>query len=106
MTDVVERVELPRANRTRTRARRRKKNGVAETTTPQVQQQQAADATPESFDRQRNADYWRARAQEVRRIAAAMADGKAKETILDIAEKYDLMAKLAAERRARAPKKS
>ena len=106
MTDVMERVERPRPNRAQARTRRRKMNGSAASKTQrQVQEQQAADATPEGFDRQRDPKYWRARADEMRRVAAAMTDGKAKATILDIAEKYELMAKLATERQARAPKR-
>jgi hypothetical protein len=35
-----------------------------------------------------------------------MSDGTAKATLLDIAEKYDVLARLAAERAARMPKSS
>jgi hypothetical protein len=55
-------------------------------------------------ERINDAQYWRDRAEEVRTIADSMKDGTAKETLLDIAEKYDVLAKLAAQRAARAAK--
>ena len=46
--------------------------------------------------------YWRDRAEEARNIADKMVDKVAKEMMLDIAKRYDLMARLAAEREGRA----
>jgi hypothetical protein len=42
--------------------------------------------------------YWRERAEEARSIAESMLDCVARATMLDIASKYDLMARRAAER--------
>jgi hypothetical protein len=57
-------------------------------------------------ERQNDPKFWRDRAEEVRTIADGMSDGTAKATLLDIAEKYDVLARLAAERAARMPKSS
>jgi hypothetical protein len=55
-------------------------------------------------ERNNDPKFWRNRVEEVRTIADGMSDGTAKATLLDIAEKYDVLAKLAAERAARIPK--
>jgi hypothetical protein len=39
--------------------------------------------------------YWRERAQEARRIADELADGVAKQTMLEIARSYDNLAAIA-----------
>jgi hypothetical protein len=49
----------------------------------------------------RTAADWRHRAAEARAAADGMSDGFAKETMLDIARKYDLLARLAAEHEGR-----
>jgi hypothetical protein len=72
----------------------------------QVQQQQAADTPRDDFSHVRDPQYWRTRAEETRRIAAGMSEGKVRETMLDIANKYDVIARLAAERLARRRPKS
>ena len=41
--------------------------------------------------------YWRERAEEARTTAESMLDSVAREAMLDIASKYDLMARRAAE---------
>ena len=48
--------------------------------------------------------YWRDRAAEARAMANKMAEGIPRATMLDIATKYDLMAKAAAEKEARLSK--
>jgi hypothetical protein len=55
-------------------------------------------------ERLNDPQYWRNRAEEVRTIADGMSDNTAKETLLDIAEKYDVLARLAAQRAARTRK--
>ena len=55
-------------------------------------------------ERLNDPQHWRDRAEQVRTIAGSLSDGTAKETLLDIAEKYDLLAKLAGQRAARARK--
>ena len=49
----------------------------------------------------RTAKYWHDRADEARAKADEMLDRLARDTMLDIAKKYDLMARLAAEREGR-----
>jgi hypothetical protein len=51
---------------------------------------------------ERNAAYWLMKAEEARTRAAGMHDPSAKETMLDIAASYDLMAQRAVGREARA----
>jgi hypothetical protein len=48
----------------------------------------------------RTAKYWQDRAEEVRARAEEVHDGTARRTLLDIAHRYDQMAKLASEREA------
>src|SRR5262245_11816915 len=105
MSDVSDRLARRRTNRTPARKQRRKTEAVLATPI-QVQQQQAADKPPEDFNHLRDPQYWQRRAEETRRIAAGMSDGKTKETMLDIANKYDVIARLAAERLARRRPKS
>ena len=45
-----------------------------------------------------NAKYWKDKAQEARTLAEGMLDAVARETMRDIAAKYELMARRAAER--------
>jgi hypothetical protein len=40
----------------------------------------------------KNADYWRARAEEMRAQANQMNDAHARQTLLEIAENYDQLA--------------
>jgi len=47
-----------------------------------------------------DAAHWRARAEEARRLASQMADTKAGEAMLDIADRYDKIAKHTEERAA------
>jgi hypothetical protein len=54
-----------------------------------------------TYEALRTAKYWRARADEARARAEEMQDGIAKETMLDVAKKYGLLARLAAEREGR-----
>jgi hypothetical protein len=52
----------------------------------------------------RGSRYWYERADEARALAEQMAEGFPRETMFDIAAKYELMAKAAAEKEARIPK--
>jgi hypothetical protein len=52
----------------------------------------------------RQASYWRDRAEEARTMGEGMRDPVSKAVMMDIAEKYDLMARRASERESR-PKK-
>ena len=56
----------------------------------------------------RGTKYWRDRAIEIRASAERTRDALARDTLLDIAKKYDLMAKIAAEHegRIRNPKRT
>ena len=60
-----------------------------------------AAALSDSEEGLRSARYWRERAEEARAMAEQMLDRVARETMLEIARRYDIMAKLAAEREAR-----
>lgn len=55
---------------------------------------------------ERNAPYWRMKADEARRRATGMHDESAKETMLDIANRYDAMAQQAEGREVRARTKT
>jgi hypothetical protein len=47
--------------------------------------------------------HWRERAEEARRVAEALADPKARQTMLEIAESYERLAERALVRTARRP---
>jgi hypothetical protein len=51
---------------------------------------------------ERTAEYWLRKAEEARTRAAGMHDPSARDTMLDIAAKYDVMAQRAEGREARA----
>jgi hypothetical protein len=52
-------------------------------------------------DGTRTSKYWRSRAQETRTLAASMHDDEAKATLLDIADRYERMARRSEAREAR-----
>ncbi len=51
---------------------------------------------------ERNARYWRMKAEEARTRASGMHDESARDTMLDIANRYDAMAQQAEGREVRA----
>jgi hypothetical protein len=53
-------------------------------------------------DGTRTAQYWRARASETRNLAGSLHDDEAKATLLDIADRYERMARRSEAREARA----
>jgi hypothetical protein len=52
-------------------------------------------------DGTRTAKYWRSRAEETRTLAVSMRDEEAKATLLDIADRYERMARRSDARESR-----